>query len=70
MLHPKILEKFELLFPSYGAILKEYIPNGKGSIRLKFNNLIGEYVFTYKDAWTWSFETRSNFMNRFCGRTK
>lgn len=61
MVHREVYFKFKSLFPSIDALVSEYFPNGKNSIRVRTKNHC-DYVFTYNDADDWRFETVDSFI--------
>lgn len=68
MSHDIILGYFRKCIPqcSKPTKIKEWFPNGKNSIRIRFND-DSDYIFTYYGDGVWCFETVDCFIMRLKG---
>lgn len=63
MLHDDVYKQFKLYFPRFSKKIIQWFPNGKNSIRVR--RMDGyDFVFTFYDEDTWSFETVDSFIKR------
>lgn len=61
MNHKELMEKYMEMFGfDYGDV-ELWFPNGKGSIRVRYNNKV-ELVFTYYGPNNWRLETVKEFL--------
>lgn len=67
MVHHEVLEMFKKML-SFGGedhitkIIKDWFPNGKNSIRVRFVNN-DELIFTYNSPTRWSIITKDEFVD-------
>lgn len=63
MLQIDIFEKFKEMFPKYADGIRDWFPNGRGSVRVVLKSGY-EVVFTYECDTNWILETKMSFLNR------
>ena len=62
MTHNEIWKAFKVTFARAADIATCWFPNGKCSIRVRFNNGQPDLVFTYKNKKTWKIETVDSYL--------
>lgn len=67
MTHNEIYEKFKEKFSTSIKKVKEWFPNGYGSIRIRMEDM-KEYVFEYDRRGNWSYEPLEHYMERMKGK--
>lgn len=66
MLHKKVFNKFETLFPEDAHNTLCWFPTGKNCIRVRL--MSGrEFIFTYNSDKDWTYETADAFIKRMKG---
>lgn len=65
MTHNKVYEDFKERMPVYVERVVEWFPNGKDSVRVRFENG-KDYIYTITDG-GFSFETKDHFIERLKG---
>ena len=70
MNHKMIFEHFSMLLPTYSYSVDSWFPNGPGSIMIRSKYQMGEYIFSYKSATEWAFETIDSYTNKLKERKK
>lgn len=66
MFHKEVYEKFKEKFPEKASYLKEWFPNGRNSVRVRFNSG-SDFVFTYNSEDDWCYETVDSYIKKLKG---
>lgn len=61
MTHKEVYNMFARLFPLYSEGALTWFPNGRNSIRIRIDKNM-EFIFTFHNNRTWSFETLDSWM--------
>lgn len=61
MTHHEVYKWFSLYFPEKAKLVIEWFPSGKNRIRVRDTNR-KEFIFTYRNAKDWRFETLDSFI--------
>lgn len=66
MSHKTIFDWFKLYFPNYDKHTVTWFPNGKNSIRVRWDNG-RDFIFTFNGEKDWCFQTVENFLKKMKG---
>ena len=69
MTHRDVLTTYKNMFPWAANGITEWFPNGKNSVRIRFNNdRSSDLVFTFNKPSDWCIETVDSFIRSMKGK--
>ena len=66
MTHDIVLQHFRKCFPHYANEIIAWFPNGKNSIRVRYDHG-QEFIFTFNSESNWVYETVDSYIERLKG---